>query len=126
MAVLDVGNLGRGRHEVVEEGRRERCALVVVDEVLVEHPADPLHDAARDLAFHDHRVDHDAAVLAHHVAQHRDHAGVGIDLDGAHVARVRPRDRRCLVPHGRLEAGRQLGRKLTRRVVRDRRDLARG
>ena len=51
--------------------RGERVAVVVVDEVLVEHAADPLHDAARDLPVDDHRVDDDAAVLAHDVTQDR-------------------------------------------------------
>ena len=41
--------------QVVDEGRRERVAVVVVRHVLVEHTADALHDAARDLTLDDRR-----------------------------------------------------------------------
>ena len=62
-------DVGRGREQVVEERRRERVAVVVVDEVLEEGAADALDGAAGDLALDDRRVDHHAAVLADDVAQ---------------------------------------------------------
>ena len=86
-----LGHLGRGRQEVVDERRRQRVAGVVVDEVLEQHAADALHDAAEDLALDDRRVDHRAAVLRDDVAQDLRHAGVAVDLDDAEVGGVRPR-----------------------------------
>ena len=64
--------------------------LVVVDRLLVEHRADALHDAARDLPV-DHRgVDELAAVLDRDVAVDVHASGVQVDLDPAHVRRLRP------------------------------------
>ena len=73
----------------------ERVAVVVVHEVLEQRAADALHDAARDLAFDDARVDHRAAVLAHDVAEQLDPAGLEVDLAGAHVRGVHPDRRGC-------------------------------
>ncbi len=43
---LDRRHLRRGRHQVVGEGRGERLAALVVDELLEQRAADPLRDAA--------------------------------------------------------------------------------
>ena len=93
MPELDGGDLGRARHEVVQEGRRERVAHVVVREVLEQRAADALDDAAGDLAFDNLGVDHRAAVLAHDVTQQLDESCVHVDLARAHVRGVDP-DRR--------------------------------
>ena len=60
---LDVGQVARGRHEVVREARGEHLAVVVVEVALVEDGRDALRDAAADLAVDDGRVDQLAAVL---------------------------------------------------------------
>ena len=68
---LDRRHLGARREQVVHEARGDELAGLVVGEVLVERAADPLDDAAVDLALDDHRVDDRAAVLDHHVAEDR-------------------------------------------------------
>ena len=113
VAVLDGGHLGRRRQEVVEEGRRERVAVVVVHELLVQHAADALHHAAVDLALDDVRVDHDAAVLAHHVAEDRDFAGRRVDRDRADVTGVGEHERRSLVATDDVEPALEPGRETT-------------
>src|SRR6059036_1456671 len=71
VADLDLGDLERGRHQEVHEGRGERLAAVVVDDALVERAADALRDPAADLALDDRRVHERAAVVLHDVAQDR-------------------------------------------------------
>ena len=88
--------------QVVQERGRQRVAVGVVDEMLVERAADALHDSAGDLPFDHHRIDHHAAVLAHDVAQDADLARARVDLDRAGVAGVGESERR------RGEAGRHL------------------
>ena len=90
MLDLDVGHLGRGGQQVVEQRDRARLAVVVVDEALVEHGRQPLHDSAADLALDDGRVDHGAAVLDHEVTGDADHPGVHVDLDPAAVRGLGP------------------------------------
>src|SRR2546430_8617625 len=46
----DVGDLGAGGHEVVEQCSADQVAGLVVDEVLVKRAAEPLGDGAPDLA----------------------------------------------------------------------------
>jgi hypothetical protein len=58
---------------------------------------------AQDLAFDDQRVDYVAAVVADHVADDRDLAGVGVDVEDADVGargvgRLRRRERACVPP----------------------------
>ena len=117
------GVSGAVGQQVVEERRGERVADVVVDELLVQHAADALHDAPGDLAFDDHRVDHDAAVLAHDVAQERDQAGVGVDLARADVRGIRERGADGREAGRDLEPGRRAVGKLARPQVGELRDL---
>jgi hypothetical protein len=53
---LDVRHLGGCGDQVVDETAGQRIAGFVVDEVLVEHPADALDHAARDLPLDDLRL----------------------------------------------------------------------
>ena len=124
MGDLDHRNVGGGREQVVQERRSERVAVVVVHEVLVQRAADSLRHPARDLPFDDHRVDHHTTVFAHDVAQDRYHTGRAIDLDGARVARVRPRERRSLERRGRFEPGLHALGQACSLQVRDASDLA--
>src|SRR5579875_1969657 len=50
MPVLDQGNLGRRRQQVVHEGGRQRVPLIVVREVFIERATDALDDATGDLS----------------------------------------------------------------------------
>jgi len=65
----------------------------------------PLGEAAVELAVHQHRVQHGAAVVCDPVAEHTDDAGVARDLDrrDMHAIRERPVLRVVGVP--RLQLG---------------------
>jgi len=45
-------------------------------------------DAADDLAFNDHRIDHVSAIVHHHIAQDFHVAGLDIDLDLGHMGAI--------------------------------------
>ena len=64
--------------------------LLVVDRLLVEHRADALRDPARDLPVDDRGVDELAAVLDRDVSVDVHASGRQVDLDPAHVRRLRP------------------------------------
>ena len=81
-----------------------------------------LHDAAVDLALHQHRVDHLAHVIDDRVTNDSHSAGRGIDFDLADVGAVRERDRRRRERRALGEAGLHAGRQLTR-LIRRARDL---
>ena len=93
---FDVRQVGRHRDAVVQEAGVRKTAVIVVDVFLVEGPADTLGDTALHLAFDIARMDRLAGVLRHDEAQHRDLAGVGIDLD---IAEGRG-EARCLAAGG--------------------------
>ena len=96
---IDHREIRRHRHAVVEESRVLDHAAVVEDVLLVERPSDPLGRAALHLALDIARVDGLSSVLNGRVAEHRDLAGFGIDLD---VTQVR---REAGAGHGRVEGG---------------------
>ena len=127
VAVLDLGHLGDGRDQVVDERAGDGVAVVVVGEVLVEGPADALDGAAVDLALDHVGVDHRPAVLADDVAQQRDHAGLHVDLAGAHVGGVGPDGHGLgLVAGTGLEARRHVGGQREDLAVGDGGDLGDG
>ena len=103
----------------------ERVAVVVVGEVLEQRAADALHDAARDLALDDVRVDHRAAVLADDVAQQRRPARSSTSTSHVHtwVAFAQIDGALGGVPRARLEPGRDAGRQRCRVEVGERGDL---
>ena len=68
------------RHHVVHERAGQELSALVVHDVLVEHLADALHDAAERLALEQHVVDHPPAVDHRHVVHDVDYAGIRIDL----------------------------------------------
>src|SRR5262245_36349658 len=112
---LDGGYVeGRG-HAVIEEAGVEQAALLVVDELFVECPADALGGAALHLTFDVARVDGGAGIDDRGVAQHGDLAGFRIDFHVGDVDRVRGtdaagRDGRAADdrPAGLVQAGGQL------------------
>ncbi|CPO73642.1 Uncharacterised protein [Bordetella pertussis] len=83
-----VGHLGRAGQHIVGQRRGQRLAIGVVGRLFVERGADALRDAADGLAFHDHGVDHGAAILDDHVIQYLDRAGVRIHRHHGGVAGV--------------------------------------
>ena len=113
MADLDVRHLGRHRHQVVGHVAVEQLAALVVEAVLEQRAADPLHHAAADLLVDQLRIDHGAAVLHAPVLEQRDEAGVGVDLEIARLDAVgegeRPGARHVVARRHQLglEAGRQ-------------------
>ena len=79
---FEARELGRARHRVVGERRRERVAVGVVDVLLPQRLRDALRDAAVLLARDDQRVEDAAAVVDRDVAERR------------HAVRCRDRPRR--------------------------------
>ena len=85
---LDHRDFVRGRRQVVGERRRQDVAVLVVDDLLEQRVADALRDAAVHLAVGDHRVDQAAGVLGDEEALDRHLAGLHVDLDDGHMARI--------------------------------------
>ena len=113
VADLDVGHLGRHRHQIVGHVAVEQLAALVVEAVLEQRAADALHDAAAHLLVDQLRIDDGAAVLHAPVLQQLDEAGVGVDLELARLDAVgegeRPGARHIVARRHQLglEAGRQ-------------------
>ena len=78
---VDHGEVGGDGHPVVEEARVLQLAVLAVDVLLVERPADALRGAALELALHVARVHGLARVLGHGVAEDGHAPGLGVDLD---------------------------------------------
>ena len=83
-----VGYFGRARDHVVEEGGRQRLAVLVIGDFLVQRGAESLRDAADHLAFHDHRVHNGAAIMTNDVIEHFDMTCPGIERQRAGMRRV--------------------------------------
>jgi hypothetical protein len=88
MADLDRRQFGDAGHQVIGEGDGQGLALRVVWDFLVQRGADALHDAAADLPFDDHRIDHRAAILGDREVDQLDEAGLGIDRDDRAMRRI--------------------------------------
>ena len=88
MADLDRRQFEGAGQVIVEQGRGERLALLVVGDLLAQRGADPLHHAAVDLRLDDHRVDHRAAILGDREIDEFDRAGLRIDRNDGAVRRV--------------------------------------
>ena len=93
---LERRELGRARERVLGERRRERVAVVVVDEVLPQRLRDPRCEAAVHLPVDEQRVEDAPAVVDRDVTQRHHHAGVGVDLDDGDVRAERERRARLL------------------------------
>ena len=106
--VLDphVRHLGGAWHHVIGQCRGQGLAKRIVGHFFVKRGADALGDATDRLAFHHHRIDHDAAILDGHVVEDLDRTEVRVNRDHRRVrcvgkgARVDP----GLVAHRGLEA----------------------
>ena len=84
--------VGRARHEVVDERARHQGAGVVVHRLLEQRLRDALDEAAVHLALDDQRVDDLADVVDAGVVADLDLTGLGVDLDRAQVGAVRERE----------------------------------
>src|SRR5262245_30889599 len=82
---FDHRQIGGHRHAIVEEARIIELAVAGEDALLVERPADALHDAALDLPLHIAGMDGPPGILNRRVAYHLHLAGLPIDLDIADV-----------------------------------------
>src|SRR5262249_32748351 len=84
---LDIREVRRDRNPVVEETGVLQTAIRPVDVLLVQRPADALHDAALHLALDVLRVDGAARILRANVTQDLHLPGFGVDLDVAELGR---------------------------------------
>src|SRR5712692_7208012 len=82
---LPVRGLERRGHVVVYEAAARDVALVVVADLLVQRGADPLREAAVDLALDDHRIDDVAAVVDRDEAPDFHVARAAVDVHHADV-----------------------------------------
>jgi hypothetical protein len=71
------------RHAIIHEAAGDQLAVVRIDDVFEQHLAQPLRDAAVDLAFDEHRIDQLAEVIDQRIAGDRDLAGGRIDATSA-------------------------------------------
>ena len=97
------GVSGAPGQKVVGEGRGLRLAGGVEQHLLIERSADPLGEAAKDLAVDDERIDEDAAVLDDDIVEDLDLAELGVDGDDDRVGRVAED---AGIARGRIAAGR--------------------
>src|SRR5262245_16690751 len=79
----------RGEHQIVGEGGRERLTTVVIDELLRQRAAEPLSEAADELAFDQLRIDRAADVVGNRVALDLDAPGGAVDGDNRSMDAVR-------------------------------------
>ncbi len=79
-----LGHLRRVRHEEVHERGVLQLAVLVVHQTFVHRAGDSLRDAAMNLPFDDHRVDHRPAVAGDRVVEnaHLGRPRVGFDDHG--------------------------------------------
>ena len=82
---IDHRDIESHRHPVVEETRIAHPAVLVVDILLIQRPADPLHHPSLHLALDVARMDRPAGILGAHETQDGDPADLGVDL---HVAEL--------------------------------------
>ena len=107
VADFDRRHFGGAGEQVVGEGAGERPAGLLVGNLFEQSGADALHDAAVDLAFDEHRVDHRAAIPGARVIEQFYKAGLGVDRDDGAVRRIEvdAGADRGLVGGGRIDAG---------------------
>ena len=86
---VEADRVGSGRHQVVDERRRDEGAGIVVHGLLEQRLGDALDETAVDLTGDDHRVDDVADVVAAGVLAHRHLSGLGVDLHRTQVSAVR-------------------------------------
>ena len=92
MSVSMIRDHGRPRERVVQERARQQLALVVVDVLLEQRPADALAAAAAHLALDQRRVERAADVLGDDEPEERHLAGLRVEPDVGDVRRRRRRE----------------------------------
>src|SRR5260370_21818029 len=80
---VEHGQVGGDGHAIVEEARVIELAVLVVDVLFAERPADALGDAALHLALDIVGMDRPADILERGIARDPDAAGIAVDLDVA-------------------------------------------
>src|SRR5690606_11020729 len=81
----DHGDLGGGRHGVVGEGRGERLPLAVERNLVEKARPDALHDYAKYLAVHHHRIDAGTAIVDRNIIEDFDQPRFRVDGDSRSV-----------------------------------------
>ena len=71
--------VARDRNHVVGKRSDQELPVAVIDDLLAQYAAQPLHGGADHLAMQGERVDDPADVIDHHVIDHIDPPGLGID-----------------------------------------------
>ncbi len=91
MQGLDPRQVADARNCIIEKGSRERVALGVVDELLVQRLRRALRHSPLNLALHQHRVQDRAAVVDRDVPYELRLARLDVDLRHRDVAAERKR-----------------------------------
>src|SRR5271170_15855 len=81
MAVLYIGHIQGGDGRVVAERTGEHITHSVIDTILHKCSADSVGGRAVNLAFHDGRIDHRAAVVDGNVVENPWNKSVTLDFD---------------------------------------------
>lgn len=70
----------RARHGVIHQASGDQLPLLVVNDLFVKRLPDRLRDAALNLTFNEHGIDHFAAIIDGDIAQELHVAGLPVDL----------------------------------------------
>ncbi len=84
---LDVRDGRSMRQRIFHQRAGGHLAVGIVDEALVETPADPLGDRADHLALDGSRIQSMTDILRHDVVEHRDLASLHVDTDAGQLGR---------------------------------------
>jgi hypothetical protein len=76
-----MADVARSRQQIVHERTGEELTLGVIGEFLKQRAAQSLHRAAENLAFHQHRVHHHAAVMHDNIFLDVEPPGPDVDFD---------------------------------------------
>ena len=95
VAEVEIAEIGGARHAVIHERAGQELAALVVDDVLHQHLADPLDDAAMDLPFASSGLSTMPTIVDRGIAGQLDLAGLCVDLDLAEM-RARWEGRRTI------------------------------
>ena len=121
---VEIAEIVGARHAVILERAGEELARVrLVHHLLDERLADPLRDAALDLALAQERVQHAADIVHRGIAHERRLAGVGVDLDLGRCARRWGMSRRWAARNPRARKSPPPSRAAGRTIERATRDL---
>ena len=102
--------VGARQRVIQQRAGQQLTGVAIVDAILAQCLAEPVGNAAMDLAMHDQRIDRAPDIIDGVVAHDFDDAGVGVDLDLADVAAIGETcEVDCLVAFGTERAAQLLG-----------------